>query len=77
MCETLILSALLGLCGGIIGGLMTKMVTPKQLKVKQFTIRYLKGNEDDWIIVYDKNNIELLSFSLNDTIGIKYFNYVK
>lgn len=78
MCETLILTTLLGFCGGIIGGLFTKLIKPKQITTKKFTITYLGGKHSDWIIVKDKFGKEILSFSnKNDKLGIDYIRYAK
>ena len=78
MCETLILATLLGFCGGIISGLFTKLIKPKQITTKKFTITYLGGKHSDWIIVKDKFRKEILSFSnKNDKLGIDYIRYAK
>ena len=78
MCETLILATLLGFCGGIISGLFTKLIKPKQITTKKFTITYLGGKHSDWIIVKDKFGKEILSFSnKNDKLGIDYIKYAK
>jgi hypothetical protein len=78
MCETLILATLLGFCGGIISGLFTKLIKPKQITTKKFTITYLGGKHSDWIIVKDKFGKEILSFSnKNDKLGIDYIRYAK
>lgn len=78
MCETLILATLLGFCGGIISGLFTKLIKPKQITTKKFTITYLSGTHSDWVIVKDKFGKEILSFSnKNDKLGIDYIKYAK
>ena len=78
MCETLILATLLGFCGGIISGLFTKLIKPKQITTKKFTITYLSGTHSDWVIVKDKFGKEILSFSnKNDKLGIDYIRYAK
>lgn len=78
MCETLILATLLGFCGGIIGGLFTKSINPKQITTKNFTITYLNGIYSDWIIVKDKFGKEILSFSnKKNKLGIDYIRYAK
>ena len=60
------------------GWLFTKLIKPKQITTKKFTITYLSGTHSDWIIVKDKFGKEILSFSnKNDKLGIDYIRYAK
>lgn len=75
MIETLILSLLCGLLGGLLGYAYSIRSIPI-IKTKNGYIRYIKGDNTEFITVYDKYGKELLDagFSLNKN-GVTYVKY--
>lgn len=72
MIETLILSLLCGLLGGLLGYAYSIRSIPI-IKTKNGYIRYIKGDNTEFITVYDKELLDA-GFALNKS-GVTYVKY--
>lgn len=75
MIETLILSLLCGLLGGILGYWLTLINMPV-IETKNGYIRYIRGENTEYVTVFDKAGKELLDagFAINKD-GVNYIEY--
>lgn len=73
MIETLILSALLGILGGMLGCSITLKSMSKIIEMDTGYIRYIKSKDTDFITVTDKDNKAIIDAGIKKTInGIDY-----
>lgn len=76
MIETLILSAILGILGGMLGCSIILKSMSKIIEMDAGYIRYIKSKDTDYITVTDKNNKAIIDVGIKKTInGIDYIKY--
>ena len=75
MIETLILALSFGIIGGMLGFTLMYKTSPT-IKMKNGRIRYIEGNDTEYVTVSDKSGVELLNagFAKNKN-GVNFVEY--